>query len=179
MIRTRVGYTGGRNARPTYDDLDGHAEALEVVFDPAEVSYEDLLEVFWASHDPSRPASSGQYRKMLFVHSPEQRRLAEASRDAVERSRHIKVRTPIVDAGPFHPAEDYHQKWMLRQRGGRWFKWLRAVYPDAVDLRDSTAAARLNGWVAGHGRGSAEVLSRDLGISHDEAKALASKLGWH
>jgi peptide-methionine (S)-S-oxide reductase len=173
-----VGYTGGTSPHPTYHDLESHAEAIEVVFDPREISYEALLAVFWQSHDPSRRPSTGQYRSSLFVHSPDQRRRAEASRDALARERGIAVRTPILDTGPFHPAEDYHQKWMLRQRGGRWYTWLKKAYPDPGRFRDSTAAARLNGWFAGHGKGTAQTLARDLGLSEEEAISLAAQLGW-
>lgn len=173
-----MGYTGGTSPNPTYRDLDGHAEALDVVFDPDQISYEKLLELFWKSHDPGHRASSGQYRVTLFVHSSEQRRRAENSRDAIERERGVEVQTPILDAGPFHSAEGYHQKWLLRQRGGRWWKWLQAAYPDADDFRDSTAAARLNGWFSGHGEGTARTLANDLGLAADDANSLATQLGW-
>ncbi len=178
MVRTRVGYTGGASAHPTYHDLDGHAESLEVVFDPSRISYRELLDVFWKSHDPRRRTGSGQYRVALFVHSADQRRRAEASRDAFEREHGIEVRTPILDAGPFHPAEDYHQKWTLRQRGGPWLQWLQAIYPDPAELRDSTAAARLNGWLAGHGEGTPEQLAAQLGLTEDQAGQLAGRLRW-
>lgn len=149
-----------------------------MVYDPRQITYEDLLDVFFTIHDPQRPTMSGQYRTALFVHGPDQRRRAEAFRDALSHDSGLTVRTPIVDAGPFHPAEDYHQKWILRQRGGQWREWLQTIYPDPTDFRDSTAAARLNGWLAGHGAGTPEQIVAQLGVPPTEATRLADSLGW-
>ena len=124
---TTVGYTGGRTANATYRDVcagaTGHAEAVEVTFDPARVSYDELLDVFWDIHDPTTlnrqgPDIGDQYRSAIFTHGAEQDRLARESKARVEASGRFKrpVVTEIVPAGLFWPAEDYHQQY-LEKRG--------------------------------------------------------------
>jgi peptide-methionine (S)-S-oxide reductase len=114
------GYMGGTLKNPTYEQvssgMSGHAEAVQVTFDPAKVSYEKLLDVFWLNHDPTvtnrQFCDSGtQYRPEIFYHSEEQKRLAEASKAKWEKQKPFKqpLLTPITQAGPFYPAEDYHQ----------------------------------------------------------------------
>jgi peptide-methionine (S)-S-oxide reductase len=122
-----VGYAGGTTENPTYEDVctdeSGHAEAVEVEFDPAQISYETLLDVFWANHDPTTlnrqgPDVGTQYRSVIFYHSPEQRAAAEASKAKMDASG--KFRRPIVtqlEAAPnFYRAEEYHQRY-LEKRG--------------------------------------------------------------
>jgi peptide-methionine (S)-S-oxide reductase len=127
VISTRVGYTGGQMDDPSYKDVctdrTGHAEAVEVEFDPGKVRYEDLLKVFWENHDPTQlnrqgPDWGSQYRSAIFFHSPEQQAAAEASKQQLEKShRYSKpIVTQIVPAVTFYPAEDYHQQY-LEKRG--------------------------------------------------------------
>jgi peptide-methionine (S)-S-oxide reductase len=127
VLSTRVGYTGGQMPNPTYDDVctdrTGHAEAVEVEYDPAKVSYEQLLNVFWENHDPTTPNRQGpdwgtQYRSVIFFHSPEQESAAKVSKEALDKSGRFrnKVVTQIVPATTFYPAEDYHQQ-HLEKRG--------------------------------------------------------------
>jgi peptide-methionine (S)-S-oxide reductase len=127
VISTRVGYTGGTVANPTYKDVctdrTGHAEAVEVEYDPTKVSYEQLLDVFWENHDPTQLNRQGpdwgtQYRSAIFFHSPEQEAAAKASKEKLEKSgRYSKpVVTQIVPAATFFEAEDYHQQY-LEKRG--------------------------------------------------------------
>jgi len=127
VISTRVGYTGGHTENPNYKedctDRTGHAEAVEVEFDPAKVQYADLLKVFWENHDPTQLNRQGpdwgtQYRSAIFYHSPEQAAEAQASKEALERAnRYSKpIVTQIVPAVAFYPAEDYHQQY-LEKRG--------------------------------------------------------------
>jgi len=120
-----VGYMGGQVANPTYEqvctDRTGHAEVVEVKFDPEEIPYEELLDVFWRLHDPTQlnrqgPDLGTQYRSAIFVSSDEQRRAAEASRER-QQERHAKpIATTIEPATSFWPAEDYHQRY-LEKRG--------------------------------------------------------------
>ena len=122
VISTRVGYTGGDLPNPTYEQVSshktGHFEAVEVIFDPAKISYQDLLDLFWGSHNPLRSDGQGpdigpQYRGVIFYHTPAQRKLAENSKLGLERSKHWKGRiaTQILPAKEFYPAEEYHQQY--------------------------------------------------------------------
>ena len=124
---TRVGYTGGHSKNPTYKDVctdsTGHAEAVEVTFDPAQISYDKLLEVFWENHDPTQLNRQGpdwgtQYRSAIFFHSPEQESAARASKKKLEKSHRFSkpIVTQIVPAETFNEAEDYHQQY-LEKRG--------------------------------------------------------------
>jgi peptide-methionine (S)-S-oxide reductase len=135
VISTTSGYTGGRVANPTYRQVSGggtgHAEAVEVAYDPAQVSYEKLLQVYWRSIDPLAKDrqfcdSGPEYRTAIFVHGAEQRRLAEASKQAIEKSGRLKgaIQTQIVDAGPFYQAEDYHQDYYLKNSTKyKFYRW--------------------------------------------------------
>ncbi|HEY7862850.1 MAG TPA: peptide-methionine (S)-S-oxide reductase MsrA [Thermoanaerobaculia bacterium] len=127
VTATAVGYTGGTTENPTYEqvctDRTGHAEAVEVEYDPSRVSYGKLLEVFWGEHDPTQKNRQGpdvgtQYRTAIFTHSPEQKAAAEASRDALSKSGKFSrpIVTEIVPAVRFWPAEEYHQRY-LEKRG--------------------------------------------------------------
>ena len=124
---TAVGYTGGHMDHPTYKDVcthgTGHAEAVEVEYDPTEVTYEQLLKVFWENHDPTTVNRQGpdvgtQYRSAIFYHSPEQKAAAEASKDQLAKSGKYRreIATEIVPAATFWKAEDYHQQY-LEKRG--------------------------------------------------------------
>jgi peptide-methionine (S)-S-oxide reductase len=127
VISTRVGYTGGQTTNPTYKDVctdrTGHAEAVEVEYDPAKVSYNQLLKVFWENHDPTQVNRQGpdwgtQYRSAIFFTTPEQEVQAKASKALLEQSGAYgkPIATQIVPAGPFYEAEDYHQQY-LEKRG--------------------------------------------------------------
>jgi peptide-methionine (S)-S-oxide reductase len=122
---TKVGYAGGGVDNPTYEqvcsDTTGHAEVVEVTYDPEQVPYEQLLTIFWLEHDPTQlnrqgPDVGSQYRSVVFVHDDEQRAAAEASREAVQARFTRPVVTQIEDAPPFWEAEDYHQQY-LEKRG--------------------------------------------------------------
>ena len=127
VVATAAGYEGGTLDRPTYRDVcshtTGHAEVVEVEYDPSRVRYEDLLGVFWANHDPTQlnrqgPDVGDQYRSVIFFHSPEQQVAAVASRDAEAASgRHLRpIVTVIEPARTFYRAEEYHQQY-LEKRG--------------------------------------------------------------
>ena len=120
VVSVTAGYTGGRTVKPTYEEVSGggtgHAESVEIVFDPAKIAYGTLLDVFWRNVDPTTPNRQfcdvgAQYRTAVFYHGEEQRRLAEESRKALEESKRLPARivTEIAPAGPFWPAEEYHQ----------------------------------------------------------------------
>jgi peptide-methionine (S)-S-oxide reductase len=126
---TMVGYTGGRHTNPTYrdvcTDLTGHAEAIQVQYDPQEVTYEDLLKVFWSIHNPTTknrqgPDVGSQYRSVIFYHTPEQESSARKSIEELEKSGRFSNRivTEIVPASTFHKAEEFHQKYYQKRGGG-------------------------------------------------------------
>eukprot|EP00002_Diphylleia_rotans_P033045 TRINITY_DN699_c0_g1_i1.p1 TRINITY_DN699_c0_g1~~TRINITY_DN699_c0_g1_i1.p1 ORF type:complete len:167 (+),score=27.31 TRINITY_DN699_c0_g1_i1:65-565(+) len=121
---TMVGYTGGATLNPTYKqvcaDVTGHAEAIQIDYDPAQVSYGDLLNIFWNSHDPTTlnrqgPDMGSQYRSAIFYHSDEQKAEAEASVQQAQKMFKRPIVTQIVPAATFYPAEDYHQKYLLKR----------------------------------------------------------------
>ena len=122
---TQVGYAGGKLDHPTYEDVctdrTGHAEVVEITFDPKVLSYHDLLEVFWNNHNPTTlnrqgPDVGAQYRSAIFFHSPEQEAEAKASREAAQHRFPRPIVTEITPAQTFWPAEDYHQQY-LEKRG--------------------------------------------------------------
>jgi peptide-methionine (S)-S-oxide reductase len=128
---TAVGYAGGHTPNPTYEEVcsgrTGHNEVVLVVYDPTEVSYEQLLKVFWEAHDPTQGMRQGndvgtQYRSGIYVFDDEQRRLAEASRRAygerLAAAGYAPVPTEVIDAPPFYYAEDYHQQYLGKNPGG-------------------------------------------------------------
>ena len=114
------------------------------------VTYAELLDVFWKAHDPRSPARSSQYKAAIFTHGAEQARLATESAAAVEARLGRPVTTEILPATRFTRAEDYHQKFRLR-RHAELMRQLEALYPDPRAFTDSTATARLNGFLAGFG----------------------------
>ncbi|MBN1857871.1 peptide-methionine (S)-S-oxide reductase MsrA [Candidatus Bipolaricaulota bacterium] len=151
VIRTRVGYAGGASATPTYHDLDGHAEAIQIDFDPSIVSYDQLLSAFWENHDGFAAPYSRQYRSVVFAHNEAQRAAAEKLvRQASER-RGAQAQTEIADFQQFTRAEDYHQKYRLQASAS-----LRPISDELksrlatfADYVDSTIVARINGYVSG------------------------------
>lgn len=126
-MNTAVGYAGGTTDNPTYEDVcsdeTGHAEVVQVEFEPGEISYRQLLDVFWANHDPTTRNRQGpdvgrQYRSVAFYHTPEQKTEAEESKSALEKTGRFKrpIVTEIQPAGEFYRAEEYHQRY-LDKRG--------------------------------------------------------------
>jgi peptide-methionine (S)-S-oxide reductase len=131
VFTTAVGYASGLTPNPTYEEVctgaTGHNEVVLVVFDPKETSYEAMLKLFWESHDPTQGMRQGndvgtQYRSGIYVFSPEQRRRAEASRDAYQkmlsRAGYGRITTEILEAPPFYYAEDYHQQYLAKNPAG-------------------------------------------------------------
>lgn len=150
MVRTRVGYAGGTTKNPTYHNLGDHTETIQIEYDRAQISYRELLDVFWSSHNPAGRPWSRQYMSIIFYHDDEQRKLAVATRDREAARIQGQIFTEIVPASESYPAEAYHQKYRLRQVPDL-MKEFSAMYPDDDDLVASTAAARVNGYLAGYG----------------------------
>jgi len=148
VVRTRVGYAGGTEPAPSYYSLGDHTEVVQVEYDPAKVEYADLLDVFWANHNPFSGAHKRQYRGVVLAHDEDQRAAAESSKAALAERTGQSVETAIESLDSFTLAEDYHQKYELRSTPVLGDE-LQDLYGPA--LVDSTVAARLNGFVAGHG----------------------------
>jgi peptide-methionine (S)-S-oxide reductase len=126
VTATSVGYMGGDAVNPSYEQVctgrTGHAEVVQVEYDPARISYEELLDIFWQCHDPTQlnrqgPDIGTQYRSAVFAHGPEQEEAAKASRDKLANAG--RVVTEIAPAGDYWQAEDYHQQYVEKSRHGR------------------------------------------------------------
>jgi len=146
VIRTAVGYAGGKEQDPTYYHLGDHCESIRIEFDPSKISYEKLLELFWNTHSPCGKKSR-QYRSVIFYHNSEQQRLAQKSCQEYEQKINKKVSTTIEKIGTFTNAEDYHQKYYLRHHTDI----IQALNLSDEALITSHVACRLNGYVSGYG----------------------------
>ena len=132
VIEAASGYSGGHTENPTYGDVcsgaTGHAEVVEVEYDPSKVSYEELLEVFWANHDPTQlnrqgPDVGTQYRSAIFFNTPEQEAAARASIEKVQERFKKPIVTEIKPASEFYRAEEYHQRYFEKNRLARFFSF--------------------------------------------------------
>ena len=150
MIRTRVGYAGGTKENPTYYSLGDHSETIQIDYDPTQISYKQLLDVFWASHNPIYEPWSRQYMSIIFYHNEEQKRLAIETKESEEARLGRDIFTEIVPFSKFYLAEDYHHKYYLRRESAL-MEEFSAIYPVTEDFIASTAAARVNGYVGGYG----------------------------
>ena len=171
MVRTRVGYAGGETADPNYQNVGDHTETVQVDYDPARMTYTELLDFFWRSHNCSGPSGSGQYKRAVFYHDERQRKLALDSKAAMERELGEAVGTAVAPLRSFTMAENYHQKYYLKQHP--LLEEMSRAYPRHRDLVDSTAAARLNGYLGRYG--SREQLLKeidDLGLSESGRETL-------
>lgn len=165
MVRTRVGYCGGKSPHPTYHDLGDHSESVQIDFDPERVTYKELLGMALEQGDFGGQPWSRQYRSVVFYHNKSQLQTA--------RALGVKELEPV---GEFTRAEDYHQKYYLQQSS--FVKEFYARYPDPRSFTDSTAAARANGIAGGNmdAEGIAAVLP-GLGVSAGTAKAMSALAG--
>jgi peptide-methionine (S)-S-oxide reductase len=145
-----VGYAGGSKGYPTYHNLGNHSETIQIDYDPSQITYEELLDVFWNNHSPTGRSFSPQYASIIFFHDDEQKQLAMETKEREEADRGRKIYTEILPYTEFWRAEDYHQKYRLRGVKDLMEEY-QAIYPDPDDFVDSTAAARVNGTVGGHG----------------------------
>lgn len=172
MIRTRVGYAGGTTPDPTYRNIGDHSETIQVDFDPSVISYEQLLDVFWKSHNPFSGSFSRQYAAILFFHDPVQQKAASDYAARLETENGRRVLTEIIPYKEFFMAEDYHQKYYLKGNRDIYGEF-QAIYPEEKDLVGSTAAARVNGYLGGNG--TREQMEKELpllGLSKDAQDVL-------
>jgi methionine-S-sulfoxide reductase len=188
IIRTRVGYSGGKKKDPTYRRIRDHSETLQIDYDPSRISYDKLLEAFWRNHNPTRRAWSRQYKSAIFYHNEKQYQLALETKNLEEKQRGKKIKTEILPFDKFYLAEilpfdkfylaeDYHQKYQLRLQKDL-MKEYRAMYPRNIDFVNSTSTARVNGYVSGYGTPE-EIKAnlKSLGLSDEGQKRLLSIFG--
>ena len=152
--------------------MGDHIETLQIDYDPIRISYSELLDIYWKNHNPTRRPWSRQYMSVIFYHNQEQKNLAIETRDRESARLVSKIYTEIVPAEKFYLAEDYHQKYRLRQNRDILGEF-NAMYPNVNDLVNSTAAARVNGYLGGHG--SLLTLKKDLekiGLSQESGQKL-------
>jgi peptide-methionine (S)-S-oxide reductase len=167
-----VGYAGGTTANPSYYHIGDYSETVEVEYDPAIVSYEQLLAAFWNGQDATYPPYDTQYRSAIFYTSDQQQKLAREALQQEEARTGKKIYTDIEPYTSFYVAEDYHQKYYLKLRT-ELANELEAIYPKPADFADSTAVARLNGYAGGYG--DEEALKKNIngfGLSESGQKAL-------
>jgi methionine-S-sulfoxide reductase len=164
VLRTRVGYAGGTTENPTYHNIGNHIEVIEIDFNRVQRSYAELLDIFWRSHNPRQsPSWSRQYMDAVFYRTESQRRSVELKLD-IEKNAGGEIHTLVEPLARFYIAEDYHQKYYLRQEAELMKEFDRIC--DRTQFINSTVAARVNGYVAGFGSLSnlqAEI--RDFGLS--------------
>jgi methionine-S-sulfoxide reductase len=176
VVRTRVGYAGGSSDNPTYRNLGNHSEAIQIDYDPDMLSYKELLDVFWDSHDPALSSWSRQYKKAVLYHDNKQKKIAEGSRALLAASIKGKIKTEILPLIEFYLAEDYHQKHMLRGHA-ELMEEFNIIYPSVEGLLFSTAVARVNGYLGGNG--TCDMLKKEihtLGISEKGNKRLLDEV---
>jgi len=179
VIRTRVGYAGGKKKDPTYRSIGDHSETIQIDYDPTRISYKKLLSVFWHSHNPTQRSWSQQYKSAIFYHIEKQRKLALETQAFEEQQRNQKIQTEIVPFTQFYLAEDYHQKYGLRGHSDLMGEF-KTMYPGNLDFVNSTAAARVNGYISGHGTPEEiRATIENLGLSTaGPARLLATSSRW-
>jgi hypothetical protein len=161
---------------PTYRKLGDHTETVQVDFDPQKISYSQLLDIFWSSHDPTGRNWSRQYMNVVFYENEQQKQVAMASLAAQQRKTNEKIRTQVLPLRKFYPAEDYHQKYTLKQYHNL-MRELTRIYPHEKNFIDSTAVTRINSYLGGYG--SPEQLDQELdglGLSTDGARILHERV---
>jgi peptide-methionine (S)-S-oxide reductase len=144
-----VGYAGGTKDNPTYHDLGDHTESIQIEYDPTQISYEKLLELFWSIHTPTDQPWSKQYMSLLFYHDKEQEKFAQETMAKEATIQGTKIYTEIVPASTFYTAEMYHQKYYLQDEEPDLIRELMNDFSSFEAFISTTLAARLNGYVAG------------------------------
>ena len=167
-----MGYCGGTLKDPTYHNLGDHTESIQVDYDPTRLSYDQILDRIWVSHNPCAASWSRQYMSAIFYEGDAQKKAILASKAKMEQKLGRPVQTAILPLTTFWLAEDYHQKYELRCTADL-LKEFKALFPNEKDFLNSTATARVNGYIAG--QGTAQQLRSEidlLGLSAEGKKRL-------
>lgn len=161
---------------PTYHSIGDHTETIQIDYDPGVISYSELVNIFWNSHDASRPSWSRQYMSIIFVHDSEQEKIARKTQEQQSEETGRKIQTVIVPYREFYLAEAYHQKYCLKMEKDILEEY-RKFYPDWKDMTDSTSAARVNGYLAGEGDPSIFAMEEQLlGLSERSLEKIRKTL---
>lgn len=169
-----MGYAGGTTSDPTYRRIGDHTETFQVDFDPDVITYDDLLGLFWRSHNPARKVWSSQYRAIVLYHNDMQRDVAWRSKEALVATG-LTIATNIAPLTTFYLAETYHQKHSLQNTP--LMAEIKVIYPNEKGWLNSTAAARLNGYIAGYGRRDTfEDDVKELGLGAEGERYLRKRV---
>ncbi len=166
VVRTSVGYAGGKKENPTYQSLGDHTETVQIVYDEDDISYKELLDIFWSGHDAARPKST-QYKSIIFFHDEEQE-------ESARKSKEDGMTTEIREYSRYYLAEEYHQKYNLRLNKSLYNSY-RGIYPDMKDFISSTAVARVNGYIAGKGNLTSKDDLKNLGLNKEWMEILYNR----
>jgi len=167
-----VGYCGGTLKDPTYHNLGDHSESIQVDYDPTKLTFDQILDRIWTSHNPCATAWSRQYMSAIFFQGEEQKKSILASKARMEQKLGKPVKTAVLPLTTFWLAEDYHQKYELRCTADL-MREFKGIFPNEKDFTNSTAAARVNSYIGGNG--TAEQLKKEidlLGLSAEGKKRL-------
>ncbi len=159
VVRTRVGYAGGIIDSPTYQNIGEHAETIQIDYDADVISYRELVDKFWDDHNPFQQPFSNQYRSILFYHNQEQYSIAQQMKSEIEQEEGREIKTEFKEFNELHLAEFYHQKYYLQQRSDYKNHYLKEM--NREKFINSTAVARVNGYLAGEG--DREQLKKEAG----------------
>jgi peptide-methionine (S)-S-oxide reductase len=159
VIRTRVGYAGGKKENPTYHNLGDHTEAIEIEFSPHILSFGTILDIFWKSHDPFEKPWSRQYMSLMFYHNDYQKEMILKTKEEYEKRKGKKVFTEILPYAKFYLAEFYHQKYYLQLVKELKEDFMK-VFTNKDDFISSNSTARINGYVKGYG--SVKALLKEI-----------------
>lgn len=177
MWRTRVGYAGSDSQNPTYKDMRGHTECVQVDYDPTVVSYAELVDLVLGEYNAASSPTSGQYAHVVLASDAEELEIARERARAMSEKRGRPVVTRIDRLDRFWPAEDYHQKWYLRRDGAITAEFRAMLGDDEEALRESTSAMKVNGYLAGSGTQAQLAREIDqLGLSDDARARLKSRV---
>jgi methionine-S-sulfoxide reductase len=169
IVRTRVGYSGGTKRNPTYHSLGDHTESLQVDYDAAKLSYDDILGLYFEKHHPAHPTYSQQYRSALWYANEEEHAAIDRHIRALEQQLGRQMFVDVEPVREFWLAEDYHQKYYVRSERTV-VREFSAIYPAEEDFVNSTAVARANGYVGGYGDPQQDI--GRLGLSQEAQDAL-------
>lgn len=174
VIRTRVGYAGGSKLNPTYQAIGDQTETIEIEYDPEKISYNELLEIFFSSHNPYRQNYSRQYASLILYNNQKQQELAVKMKEKLEAASGREIKTEIKELKKFYLAEDYHQKFRLQQQ--RAFKENYLNKLSMEEFINSPAVTKVNGYLTGNGKRTniIENLGR-LGLTEKLQKRLLEK----